>query len=79
MQLDKRETWQGEDYLVRPLRGSSSTKAYRCPGCEQEIMPGTPHIVVWRADDPDAAERRHWHTGCWNARDRRGPHIYRNR
>jgi hypothetical protein len=75
--LEKREDFGGQDYAVRPLRGSSSTKPYRCPGCEQEIHPGTPHVVVWPAGDLEAAERRHWHTGCWNARDRRTPRYRR--
>ncbi|HEX3814137.1 MAG TPA: hypothetical protein VHX59_14990 [Mycobacteriales bacterium] len=76
--LDKREEWRGEVYAVRPLRGSSSTKPYRCPGCEQEIQPGTPHVVVWPSGDFEATERRHWHTGCWNARDRRAPRQRRH-
>ena len=67
--------WQGEPWVVRPIRGSSSTRSYRCPGCDQLIPPATPHTVVW----PESAitgegidHRRHWHTACWNARDRRG-------
>ena len=50
--------------------------SYRCPGCDQLIPPATPHTVVW----PETAivgagvdQRRHWHSTCWNARDRRGP------
>ena len=46
--------WQGEPWVVRPIRGSSSTKTYRCPGCDQEIPPATPHMVVW----PETADRR---------------------
>ncbi|MEO8107611.1 MAG: hypothetical protein ABI720_09845 [Actinomycetes bacterium] len=68
--------WRGEPWVVRPIRGSSSTKSYRCPGCDQLIPPATPHTVVWpeTAIVGDGAEsRRHWHTTCWNARDRRGP------
>ena len=62
------------DWYVRALTGSSSTKTYRCPGCDHEIRPATPHIVAWSADDPDGAQdRRHWHTPCWQARGRRGP------
>jgi hypothetical protein len=71
--LDRREWWRGAEYMVRPLSGSSSTKSYRCPGCDQEIPPGSPHVVVWPDDDLDATDRRHWHTACWAARDRRGP------
>lgn len=71
--LDRRELWRGVEYMVRPLSGSSSTKSYRCPGCDQEVAPGTPHVVVWRDDDLGATDRRHWHTTCWAARERRGP------
>lgn len=66
------------DWAVRPLTGASATKTYRCPGCDQEIRPGTPHLVVWSADGPigafgDVDDRRHWHTPCWAARGRRFP------
>ncbi|WP_448640699.1 hypothetical protein [Geodermatophilus sp. URMC 63] len=70
------------DWVVRSLTGSASTKAYRCPGCDQEVRPGTPHLVTWPAyardsdldpwDTDSAADlRRHWHTACWRARGRR--------
>ena len=70
------------DWVVRPLTGSGTSKAYRCPGCDQEIRPATPHVVTWpayaRDSDLDpwdvesaADQRRHWHTTCWRARDRR--------
>jgi hypothetical protein len=65
------------DWLVRSVSGSSSAKAYRCPGCDQLIPPATPHVVVW-PDNPSLLsalaggvsldERRHWHTGCWQRR-----------
>ena len=59
---------------VRTIPGESAQKSYRCPGCQQEIRPGTAHVVAWRADRPDGDEhRRHWHTPCWRARDRRRP------
>jgi hypothetical protein len=62
------------DWHVRAITGSAATKAYRCPGCQQEILPGTAHLVAWRADTHDGEEhRRHWHTPCWNARHRRRP------
>lgn len=62
------------DWYVRSLTGSAATKDYRCPGCDQVIRPATPHIVAWSAEDPQGAElRRHWHTPCWSARDRRRP------
>jgi hypothetical protein len=52
-----------DEWVVRPVAGARATKEYRCPGCEHAIAPGTPHVVVWRADRLD--ERRHWHTPCW--------------
>jgi hypothetical protein len=70
------------DWVVRRLTGSASTKPYRCPGCDQEIRPATPHVVAWPAytrdsdldpwdTDSAADQRRHWHTACWGARNRR--------
>jgi hypothetical protein len=67
------------DWVVRSLSGASTGKTYRCPGCDQEIRIGTPHVVTWPAyardsdldpwDTESAAElRRHWHTVCWRAR-----------
>ncbi|MDQ1304215.1 MAG: hypothetical protein QG671_42, partial [Actinomycetota bacterium] len=42
-------------------------KAYRCPGCEQLIQPGTGHLVAWREDSVMGVEaRRHWHASCWD-------------
>lgn len=58
---------------MRSVAGAGAVKAYRCPGCVQLIPPGTPHVVVWPAADADAADRRHWHRTCWDARERRGP------
>ncbi|MCU0266826.1 MAG: hypothetical protein MUC45_12080 [Actinomycetia bacterium] len=79
-------------WVVRPVTGSAATKAYRCPGCDQEIRPATPHVVAWPADGPDdvdpsagtdptgrLADRRHWHTACWAARARRRPRTRRSR
>ena len=34
------------DWVVRPLTGSGTGKAYRCPGCDQEIRPATPGRVA---------------------------------
>jgi hypothetical protein len=70
------------DWVVRQLTGAATDKTYRCPGCDQEIRPGTPHVVTWPAYardsdldpwDTDSAMdwRRHWHTACWRARSRR--------
>jgi hypothetical protein len=76
--VTRTDDWNGEDWSVRTITGSSSNKTYRCPGCDQEIRPATPHVVAWPADDPSGVEhRRHWHTPCWNARNRRGPRTQR--
>ena len=60
----------GEDWVVQKITGSASTKNYRCPGCNQEIRPATPHVVAWPYDDHTdhesrLADRRHWHNPCW--------------
>ncbi len=68
---ERREEWAGEVWVVRSVPGAAAGKAYRCPGCQQQIRAGTPHVVAWAAAHPDAAGRRHWHTSCWAARDRR--------
>ena len=73
------EEYDGEDWLVQNITGSSSTKTYRCPGCDQEIRPATPHIVAYPADGLGGIEsRRHWHTPCWNSRQKRGPRAMRS-
>lgn len=56
-----------EGFTVRRV---SREKAYRCPGCEQEIPPGTAHLVVFREEEADL--RRHWHTPCWRREVRLG-------
>ncbi|QXQ14766.1 hypothetical protein [Skermania piniformis] len=63
----------GSAYLVRAVSGSRAGKTYRCPGCDQEIRPGTGHVVAW-PDRGDAGirDRRHWHVGCWSGRATRG-------
>ncbi len=71
------ETYRGEEYVVRRVTGSAATKPYRCPGCDQTIRPATPHVVAWPAEKPMFERsgldvRRHWHTPCWRARERRG-------
>jgi hypothetical protein len=67
------------DWLVRSVTGDAG-KVYRCPGCDQEIRGGVPHLVVWPADERgDLSDRRHWHAGCWRARDRRTPIVRRLR
>lgn len=71
------ESWPDGDWVVRPVTGSATTRAYRCPGCDQEIRPATPHVVAWREGDVD--DRRHWHTACWRARARRGVKVHRSK
>jgi hypothetical protein len=77
-----------DDWVVRQVTGSAATRAYRCPGCDHEIRPATPHVVAWpaawgadgdRDEDSGLGERRHWHTACWHARHRRGPRTERSR
>ncbi len=69
------ESWPDGDWVVRQQPGAGTTKIYRCPGCDQEIAPGTPHVVAWPADGINVGidERRHWHRACWQNRLRRGP------
>ena len=53
-----------DEWVVRQVTGSASTRAYRCPGCDQEIRPATPHVVAWPASfredgsDDDAGRGR---------------------
>jgi hypothetical protein len=76
---DRTESFAGRPFVVRRVTGSAATKAYRCPGCHQVIRPATPHTVAWPVEapvhaGPDATgleERRHWHNGCWAAREHR--------
>jgi hypothetical protein len=56
---------------VRFVQPFQATKAYVCPGCQQEIRPGTGHVVVVPRQAPDL--RRHWHRACWDRRHRRRP------
>jgi hypothetical protein len=68
------QAWSDGDWLVRTVPGRGAAKVYRCPGCSQEIRPGVAHVVAWPADGRgDLTDRRHWHTPCWRARDRRRP------
>ncbi|GAA1899977.1 hypothetical protein GCM10009716_07280 [Streptomyces sodiiphilus] len=76
--LEHTETWRGEDWVVRGITGSAAGKHYRCPGCDQEIPPGVPHVVAWPAHGA-VDDRRHWHRACWNARDRRAARTRRSR
>jgi hypothetical protein len=64
----RHESGPDGDWWVRSVTGAAATKSYRCPGCDHEIKPATPHVVAW---PDDSADRRHWHTPCWTARARR--------
>lgn len=57
-----------EGYRVLAVSGERD-KSYRCPGCQQEIRPGTPHLVVMEHEEVES--RRHWHTPCWHRELRR--------
>jgi len=64
------ETKRDGLWNVQPLAATAAVKYYTCPGCGQEIAPGTAHLVAWRADGlmgeaDDIAARRHWHAHCW--------------
>ncbi|HEY7147710.1 MAG TPA: ATP/GTP-binding protein [Streptosporangiaceae bacterium] len=74
------QDWPDGIWVVRQVPGAAAAKTYRCPGCDQEIRPGTPHVVVWPEQTPGLSERRHWHGGCWQRRPRRsgpGPATHR--
>ena len=74
--------WRGLEFRVRSVSGSTPSGpagSYRCPGCDQLLAAGIAHVVAWAADDLDASDRRHWHAGCWTARDRRAPGVQRSR
>ncbi|MFD1532176.1 hypothetical protein [Pseudonocardia aurantiaca] len=73
-ELTRRESGPDGEWVVRSVSGSSSTKDYRCPGCDQLIRAGTGHVVTWPAEEwGSVADRRHWHVACWAARGRRRP------
>jgi hypothetical protein len=65
------QQWPDGDWIVRQVPGAAATKLYRCPGCNQEVQPGTAHVVVWPAGSVGAEGRRHWHNSCWQRRPRR--------
>ncbi len=73
-----RSTEDAADGSWTVQRVGGSERTFRCPGCDQEIAPGTPHVVTWAADglfgaEAALADRRHWHSTCWTARGRRRP------
>jgi hypothetical protein len=58
----------GEIWFVRHMGAASAVKFYVCPGCNQNIPPGTAHVVAWPDTHRGPGDRRHWHTGCWSRR-----------
>jgi len=76
--IENTESWQGEEWVVRRISGAAAVKVYRCPGCDQEIPPGVPHVVAWPHLGA-VEDRRHWHAPCWAARDRRSARPLRSR
>lgn len=75
------EEWPDGDWIVCAVSATSAGKEYRCPGCDQRIPAGVPHLVTWPYDGPGDGldQRRHWHRPCWVARDRRQPKTLRAR
>jgi hypothetical protein len=61
----------GDAVEVRLVHPFEARKSYLCPGCQQEINPGTGHVVVVPLAETDL--RRHWHRACWEHRARRRP------
>jgi hypothetical protein len=55
--------WAQVEWATARAVSGEKGKSYRCPGCQQTILPGTPHLVVVIEDDVEG--RRHWHSGCW--------------
>ena len=63
------------DWLVQFMPGVNALKTYTCPECGRKIPPGIAHLVVWQENhlfgrDRAIAERRHWHSKCWQARSK---------
>jgi hypothetical protein len=60
-------------WMIQSMPAQAAVKEYLCPGCQQRIGIGAPHLVAWPQIPSLAAsrgvdERRHWHTSCWNRR-----------
>lgn len=71
--IARRESAPDGDWMVRTMTAKKAEKQYICPGCSTAIMPGIAHLVVWSdnhlfGEAAGLAERRHWHTNCWNTR-----------
>lgn len=55
---------------LRRIQPFEARKQYVCPGCNQEIRPGTGHVVLVPLNAPDL--RRHWHHPCLERARRHG-------
>lgn len=67
-------TYAGQVWGVREVRPNDSGRSYRCPGCQGQVGADVAHTVVWPSESMQTVEnRRHWHSVCWAARDRRRP------
>ncbi len=68
------ERYAGGLWTVRRVTGATASRPYLCPGCQQDIIVGIPHVVAWPAEGVGGVgDRRHWHSGCWQRRDARPP------
>jgi hypothetical protein len=61
------------EWMVQSMPVDRSNKSYTCPGCDLTVSPGTAHVVAWPrhpsiGSASAVAERRHWHTACWQRR-----------
>lgn len=71
MSVDPTAALSDDELDLRFVQPYEATKTYLCPGCNQDIVPGTGHMVAIPIAEPDL--RRHWHRGCWNHRGQRRP------
>ncbi|MBT2250033.1 ATP/GTP-binding protein [Arthrobacter sp. BHU FT2] len=72
----RRESAPDGEWMVRSMTARNAAKTYICPECSTAVLPGVAHLVVWKDDHlfgaaAGLAERRHWHTNCWNTRSYR--------
>lgn len=71
---ERTESWGGLRFTVRAVRANANGKSYTCPGCQGTVRSAQAHTVAWPAEGlADLSDRRHWHTPCWQARERRPP------
>jgi hypothetical protein len=49
-----------EAWLIRSI----AQKLYRCPGCHDEILIGSEHVVVQYVRRIGGTEHHHWHRVC---------------